>query len=1156
MEKSKRQKLISLLMTFFFVVSIFSVVHGKAYAGDTEEPEENEGSLTIYDDKAYVSDYFPVYFGDAHKYQKIQYIIPAYQLDSIKDHVITKMRFYPQEAAEEKSDAVFRIYLSEISNSIFTDYTFLGTENATLVFEGNMDASEEEMDIEFNMSEYEYKGRNLLVTIQLIKRGRSADCMFYGAEKEEASLFNSSNESLTAITTGDEDIPGFIPMTTFFSYPQHEHEYTITASGAEFTAVCAVEGCYYHDHPKHIILQAPKKCFDDSEDSPEVIIKGTIPDGVVTDLSYRKGYELLDEAPTEAGTYNAVLTIDEVSAVVQYTIYKGLTVNNGTGSSVNLPVKGDDIDNYQKAQFIIPAADMARMTDKAIRVMRFFVAGTAQNPWDGATFQVYLKEVENETFADNDFIDVNDAVLVYEGALDATDSSMDVIFNRGSYDYKGGNLLVSFFVSGKDTTGSSCTASFFGTEKEGAALEGDTNTGLDALKSGTHCDFLPKIEFGAVSSHDHTFRFVANGGEIKAICTDEDCYVNEYPYKYTLKVPELLTAGSTENAEATVTGIIPGSGVPEVVYKEGDTILENAPTEAGTYTAEITYGGAKASLTYVIGTPLTVNNGTDECGEVPVKGSNGRNYQKIQYIIPADALKDMNGRGIYGMSFYLADPSQSRWESDFRIYLKEVESTTFSEDREFIAIADEDLVYEGKLDTFDAENAGVKAGTDVKKLNIRFDKAYVYNGGNLLVSVYDVTEDNNSSSAVFYGINNEDIVSIGAAGSSFDRLTNGDSEWSTFLPKTTFSYLEGTPVITSDPADTKVIRGSKAKFSIETEGTGYKYQWQNSTDGITWTDSKATGYNTKAISFKATEKLNGRLFRCAVTNSMGTVYSNPAVLTTVAVISGQPKSVKASIGDTVTFTVKSRSSVAKYQWQVSSNGGEKWSNCSGTGFDTASYAFDVKLAKYNGYLFRCKVTNGTWVEYSNEAGITITPKIITQPSAAEAYYGDLVKYYVKVSGVDPKYQWQVKTASGNWANSNSAGADSNIIRFTATKVMDGRKYRCKITDNGVTIYTEAVSLTTKNNFTSQPKNVTVKKGGTAKFTVNAAGTEGEMSYYWQYSKDDGKTWTGIKVDNSYVKTNTLNLSKVTEAQNGWMVRCRLKNRTVFTYSDPATLTVK
>ena len=63
-------------------------------------------------------------------------------------------------------------------------------------------------------------------------------------------------------------------------------------------------------------------------------------------------------------------------------------------------------------------------------------------------------------------------------------------------------------------------------------------------------------------------------------------------------------------------------------------------------------------------------------------------------------------------------------------------------------------------------------------------------------------------------------------------------------------------------------------------GSGLKYQWQYSTNGSTWYDTALTGYNTATLTVTASSAVNGRQFRCIVTDSSdNTATSNAAKLT-------------------------------------------------------------------------------------------------------------------------------------------------------------------------------------------------------------------------------------------------------------------------------------
>lgn len=86
------------------------------------------------------------------------------------------------------------------------------------------------------------------------------------------------------------------------------------------------------------------------------------------------------------------------------------------------------------------------------------------------------------------------------------------------------------------------------------------------------------------------------------------------------------------------------------------------------------------------------------------------------------------------------------------------------------------------------------------------------------------------------------------------------------------------PGITEQPQNQTVDEGETATFTITATGDPLTYQWQQSTDGADWTDisgANSDTYTTEA----ATTDMNGRQYRCKVSNSAGSVTSEPAILT-------------------------------------------------------------------------------------------------------------------------------------------------------------------------------------------------------------------------------------------------------------------------------------
>lgn len=87
------------------------------------------------------------------------------------------------------------------------------------------------------------------------------------------------------------------------------------------------------------------------------------------------------------------------------------------------------------------------------------------------------------------------------------------------------------------------------------------------------------------------------------------------------------------------------------------------------------------------------------------------------------------------------------------------------------------------------------------------------------------------------------------------------------------------------------------------------------------------------------------------------------------VISAQPVSATAAVGDKVSFTVEAVG-VASYQWQFSTNNGSTWSDSTATGARTNTLSnYEVTTARLS-YKFRCKLTDYDGnVVYTDVVGI-------------------------------------------------------------------------------------------------------------------------------------------------------------------------------------------
>ena len=274
-----------------------------------------------------------------------------------------------------------------------------------------------------------------------------------------------------------------------------------------------------------------------------------------------------------------------------------------------------------------------------------------------------------------------------------------------------------------------------------------------------------------------------------------------------------------------------------------------------------------------------------------------------------------------------------------------------------------------------------------------------------------------------------------------------------------------TLAITAQPKDTEVGKGQTVDMTVKASGKDLTYQWQYSKDnGETWVDCKSAGYDTAALSFKGTATMNGRLFRCVVTDGYGFTEASAEALVKVSttVITSSPADAVVTTGKKVTFAVTATGTDLTYQWQYSKNNGKTWVDCHSTGYDTATLSFKAS-ATMNGRLFRCVVTGSDGIAVASGAGaLTITDTAITaQPADVTVAAGKKATFKVTATGEELTYQWQYSKNGGKtWIDCTSAGHDSATFSFKPSATLDGRLYRCIVTgSDGVGLPSNAATLT-------------------------------------------------------------------------------------------------
>ena len=223
-------------------------------------------------------------------------------------------------------------------------------------------------------------------------------------------------------------------------------------------------------------------------------------------------------------------------------------------------------------------------------------------------------------------------------------------------------------------------------------------------------------------------------------------------------------------------------------------------------------------------------------------------------------------------------------------------------------------------------------------------------------------------------------------------------------------------------------------------------------------------------------------------------------------ITAPPVSQTVVEGTAATFAVTATStSPLSYQWQ------KDGTDISGATSSTYTIAA-TRIADSGA--FTVVVFNGAGFVISSAATLAVTapavvatkPAITTHPAAQTVVTGTMASFSVSASGTAPlSYQWKKD-------GKDIAGATSNPYTIAAATMADGGAYSVVVTNSAGSVTSNEAKLgvsatAVKAAIESQPANLSVVVGETAKFSVTATGTS--LSYQWKKNGTDISGATSI-----------------------------------------------
>ena len=465
-----------------------------------------------------------------------------------------------------------------------------------------------------------------------------------------------------------------------------------------------------------------------------------------------------------------------------------IVCDGGSTTTEYLPVYGYYFDYAQHNQMIYPASELQDLPSGAL-INSITFHPTAALAFSGATVTIKMSNASNtapfSTDAYGSATPLDATSFTQVAAVTPSGDNPWTITLDDQFEYTGGDLIIDI----ESPAASYGSNNFYGKNV-------GSNYGYYAYGSYTKkaITILPKVTI------------------------DYDAEAKPYAAKATpssLAFSKLLPNGEeTLNITLKNTGANPitptlsGLSVPfSTTYTPaqlaaGDQVtipIKFNPTATGSYSAMLTIGAAESSevaaqvtMTGLCSTDITIEDGTDENGYLPLYYPSYYTQQN-QMIYPATDLTALVGKTITGMTFYSTGLT---FDGTYNVSLGTTDQTTYAS-----ATAIEGLtqVVTGHTST-----------TGVTEFVITFDTPFEYNGGNLVFQI-EVTDKGTSSytQSIFYGVNQS-----GATGYyKYDASYGTYGYTRSFLPKVTFDYESGnTPMVASiaiDP-ETQTINDAAA----------------------------------------------------------------------------------------------------------------------------------------------------------------------------------------------------------------------------------------------------------------------------------------------------------------------------------------------------------
>ncbi|XP_065895854.1 peroxidasin-like [Dysidea avara] len=359
----------------------------------------------------------------------------------------------------------------------------------------------------------------------------------------------------------------------------------------------------------------------------------------------------------------------------------------------------------------------------------------------------------------------------------------------------------------------------------------------------------------------------------------------------------------------------------------------------------------------------------------------------------------------------------------------------------------------------------------------------------------------------------------------------------------TIVNVYGRPTITTHPTNQLTTDRMTVTLTCEGDGRGsIRYQWQTSSiNGGPWRNIS----NSNSQSYTVSNLQESKQYRCIVSNEVGGITSNSAIVT-VLKITTHPQDREVAQGSTVSLTCTSSvSSGVTFSWTHA--GSDVTGQSTSTGNTSTLTIINAMRSDAGSYV--CTVQSGSLSVMSDRRTVTVygPPIITTQPTGGDVPIGTSTTVVCRANGLGSLvYSWE-RNYGGSW----TAVSDGNTMSYTTdtTLTIGEYMYRCRVSNEAGSVESNAtiVNVYGRPTITTHPTNQLTTDRMTVTLTCEGDG-RGSIRYQWQTSSINGGPWRNISNSNSQSYT-------VSNLQESKQYRCIVSNEVGGITSNSAIVTV-